>query len=966
MGVRLRRLVMAGCLLGLAGPALAFVPKQGARITSTSVTAIGATKPLREVRSVDWMAKPSPAWSRLAATGHWQAAWDAATGVPVRIWGSGLAAPGSVGNAAIAEQVARQALADHLALLAPGATLADFVLVSNTYDGNIRSVGFAQMSGGMRVLGGQVSFEFKNDRLFVMGSEALPNVVIDDGGQERLARSRIADQADQLKAAVGLAAGTVSAPGDEAILPLIADAGILGYRIVRPMTVDAGADGKYEGYVDVHTGEIVAVRSLDLYAAGSVLFHGVDRYPGRGYVNYPAPRAHVTIAGAPQTTTDAGGVTWSPDGTVALGVAPDGDLVTVVNKAAMGAIAAATLSLAPSGAAVWDASAVKEDDSQVNAYLSVSAAKAWVRAHIDPQMKTLDDQIIANVNIAQDCNAFFDGTNVNYFHASAMCENTAEIQDVVFHEYGHRVHTAEIIDGVGSFDGGMSEGAADFFAASITGDSGMGRGFFYNDTPLRELDPTDKEWMWPTDIGEIHHTGLIFGGTWWDLRKALIAQYGETDGVALTEKLWVGVLRRSVDIPSSLIEALAADDDDGDLSNGTPHECLIRDAYGLHGLRTVSGQVEAPGALATNALALGVIVDITGLSTRCGGDTVTGARLDWKPASGSVPDESGTMAEPAGDNRFFAELPLAPQNTVLYRVTVNFADGSTFTLADNRADPYYQLYQGRAVPLYCTDFETNPFMEGWKSEGTASPFQWGTPTSGATDPHQAYSGTKILAQVLDGDYKPKSESWVETPEIDVGRYTDVRLQYRRWLGVEDSHFDQAQILANGTRAWINYTENAGDNSATQHIDKEWRFHDVSLSPYFTGHTLKVRWDLKSDPGLQFGGWQLDDVCIVANPNSICGDGVVTASEQCDNGSANNDLPNLCRTDCRLPMCGDGIIDTGEQCDDGSDGSPECSKMCKQTGAGGGGCSSTGGGQGSLVLAFFVGGLVLRRRRQSGR
>lgn len=965
MGVRLRRLAVAGCLITLASPALAFVPKQGVRIESTSVTAVGATKPLRDVRRVDWMNKPSPAWSRLAASGRWQAAWDTATGVPVRIWGSGIAAAGSVAHADIAEQVARQALADNLDLLAPGATLADFVLVSNTYDGNIRSVGFVQMSGGMRVLGGQVSFEFKNDRLFVIGSEALPNVMIDNVAAPRLTRSRIADQAGALKAAVGLDAGTVSAPGDEVILPLIADAGIIGYRVVRPMTVDAGAGGKYEGYVDAHTGEVIAVRSLNLYAAGTVLFHGVDRYPGRGYVNYPAPRAHVMLGAVPATTTEAGAVSWSPDGTISLGVSPDGDLVTVVNKAAMGAMAMASLALAPSASAVWDASGVKEDDSQVNTYININIAKEWVRANVDAQMMTLDDQITANVNIAQDCNAFFDGTNVNFFHASAMCENTGEIQDVVFHEYGHRVHTAEIIDGVGSFDGAMSEGAADFLAASITGDSGMGRGFFFNDKPLRELDPTDKEWMWPTDIGEIHHTGMIFGGTWWDLRKAFIAQYGMTDGLALTEKLWLGALRRSVDIPSSLVEALATDDDDGDLSNGTPHECMIRDAFGRHGLRTVAGQVEAPGTLATSALAIGVIIDVTGLSNRCGGDQVTGASIDWMPAFGTSPGVGNAMAQPAGENRFFAELPLAAQNTILYRVTVSFVDGSTFTLADNRADPYYQLYQGRTVPLYCTDFETNPFMEGWKSgtaDGSPSPFQWGTPTTGATDPHEAYSGTKILAQVLNGDYAPKSESWVETPEIDVGRYTDVRLQYRRWLGVEDSHFDQAQILANGNRAWINYTENNGDNSATQHIDKEWRFHDVALSPAFTGHKLKVRWDLKSDPGLQFGGWQLDDVCIVANPNSICGDGVKTPTEQCDNGSANGDLPDLCRTDCRTPVCGDGIVDTGEQCDDGSAGSPECTTMCQQITPPGGGCCSTGAGQGSVLLALFVGGALVRRRR----
>src|SRR6185295_9560938 len=194
--------------------------------------------------------------------------------------------------------------------------------------------------------------------------------------------------------------------------------------------------------------------------------------------------------------------------------------------------------------------------------------------------------------------AFFDGKSVNFFHASMRCQNTGLIQDVVYHEYGHAVHTAEIIAGVGGFDGAMSEGAADFFAAQITGDPGMGRGFFYSDMPLRDLDPPNNENRWPQDIGEIHKTGIIFGGTFWDLRKALIASLGQTQAIPLTEKLYLGALRRSVNIPSSLVEVLATDDDDGDLSNGTPHECAIRDAYGRHGLRTVSGAISAPDRIA--------------------------------------------------------------------------------------------------------------------------------------------------------------------------------------------------------------------------------------------------------------------------------------------------------------------------------------------------------------------------------
>jgi cysteine-rich repeat protein len=50
---------------------------------------------------------------------------------------------------------------------------------------------------------------------------------------------------------------------------------------------------------------------------------------------------------------------------------------------------------------------------------------------------------------------------------------------------------------------------------------------------------------------------------------------------------------------------------------------------------------------------------------------------------------------------------------------------------------------------------------------------------------------------------------------------------------------------------------------------------------------------------------------------ICGNGIVEAGEQCDEGAANSDsAPDACRTSCRLAYCGDFAIDTGEACDDG--------------------------------------------------
>jgi hypothetical protein len=982
-----RSALVAGSLVLLTTAVHAVNPRapQSRRVAADELTAMPAAgvKPLRTQPMLRDAPAPTPAWSRFqaAAGGTWRAAWDAATGVPSRLWGPGLPAPGAMASAATAEQHARRVLADHLALLAPGAAITDFVLVANHTDGDIRSVGFEQRAGGLRVVGGQVSFRFKRDRLFLIGSEALPDVRVAPprarlGGPQLAARA-----ADNLRRELDLAAAPVApAPAlagggdEEVVLPLVGDRAVYGYRIATRMMIDGGADGRYLAYVDPATGAVLAVRQQNFYAAGTLLYRGVDRYPSRGRVNRIARRAYVKVGAAAQTTSSNGVVTWSPDGaqTVTTGVA--GDLVTIVNKASSGALSSAQLTLASGGQIVWDASAAPEDDSQVVTFLAVNTVKEYVRNNIDAAMPKLDEPITANVNIAQNCNAFFDGKAINFFRASTMCQNTGLIDDVVFHEFGHALHVAEVIEGVGAFDGAMSEGAADFLAASITNDPGMGRGFFLSreDEPLRQLDPATGEHSWPRDISEIHQTGRIFGGTFWDLRKALIASLGAGPGTALTNQLYLGALRRAVSIPTALHEALATDDDDGDLTNGTPHECAIRDAFGRHGLRTATGTLVAPGAVADSVTDTAIRIELTGLSTRCAGDQIDAVKLAWKPGAGASPAPGELAMELLGPGQYRAQLPLAQGGSIFYRANVQFKDGSVLTLPDNLGLPFYQIYQGKTVPLYCTSFETDPFAEGWTT-GTddpsgMSPWQWGTlPGTGSTDPTAAYSGSRVLGMNLGGDYGAKQSSYVTLPDIDVGQWSDVRLQFRRWLAVEDSYYDKARITVDGKEAWINYSQDMGDSSSIHHIDREWAFQDLPVSGYAYGHTLRIGFELTSDEGLHLGGWQVDDLCVVANVSSTCGDNVKSPTEECDEGEGNSDAPDArCRTSCRAAACGDAIVDKTEECDEGA-ATEACSADCMRLGpADDGGCCSTGRSPaGPLTLSSLVGLALLRpwRRRR---
>jgi cysteine-rich repeat protein len=858
-----------------------------------------------------------------AAHGAWQVLWDADAVVPLRLWGEGIAAPGALADPAVAEARARAVLAEQLALLAPGARLDDFEVLQNVVRADVRSVVFGQRWQDLEVVDARIRFTFKHDRLVLLGSTASPHIAATLPGAP-IARSGAGLRARRWIEEIYGEAPQVIGAGTPVVLP-IRRAGGLEHRVVVPVEVDLAAPrAEWTVYVDAGSGEPVARRQGLLFAEGTVRYRVPARHPGGGYQELPAAFTRHTVAGVAVTSNAAGVVAWA--GTAATTVLPGltGPYARVFNAA--GDLATAELTLQPDGAVTWDLAAIEHGDAQLTAFIHANLAKQYALTRLDPGLAWLSRQIPVYVNENGTCNAYSRLDDIHFFVAGSGCANTARLADVVYHEFGHSLHGQSYGFRI---DGSLSEGLSDYYAATITDDPAMGLGFFSGNSnvPLRHIDPEGIEYRYPEDFdeGRVHDSGLIIAGALWDLRKALVARYGQAAGVARADAIFYGVLSRADNIPSSYAEALVADDDDGNLGNGTPNQCAIDRAFGKHGLGPAGQALGAsPPAIDGRVIRLDQPA-ASGVAT-CPAPRITAATATWRLRRER--EVGGTLDFTAAGDSLTVSLPEQPDGTAVeLQVRMTLDDGSVMTFPANRADPWYDLYFGPVTPLYCTDFSRDPREEGWQLSG----FDWGIsqPPAGSDDPPAAFAGDHVIGNNLRGNYRPSQIATATSPVFDVTDRERVRLQYRRWLNVEDGLYDSAQIVVDGATVWSNLRSSTG---STHHRDSEWRFHDVDVTPLAGDGMLQVTFRLSSDEGLELGGWTIDSLCLVAE-GAACGNGIVDLDETCDDGNTTD---------------GDG-----------------CSSSCTLEIEEGGCCSTTrrGGPGGAILLGLITGAALLVRRRR---
>jgi hypothetical protein len=396
-----------------------------------------------------------------------------------------------------------------------------------------------------------------------------------------------------------------------------------------------GDHGTWRARVDATSGGMLEFRDINDYATAQVT-GGVKTSLSEAKI-LPMPFADVSSA----VYTNSAGLYYYTSGNVASAL--NGQYVRIIDTCgvismtsdASGNFAFGTSSGTDDCDTPGSGGAGNTRSSRTQFYY-LNRAKEIARGWISNPWLT--SQVTANVNLADTdgdgiCNAFWDGVTLNLYKKSGSCSNSGEIQAVGLHEFGHGLDGN---DGSGpSLDKGTGETYGDWMAALTTHDSCIGAGYLSSNcdgfgdactscTGVRDIDYAKHSSGAPHTVGNFTQVRCPDGGGYngpclqeghcesyvssealWDLAVRDLPNPGTDSAWAIMDRLWY--LSRSTATAAftcfrttptwtsdgcgtgSLWKTLrAVDDDDGNLSNGTPHSAALYAAFSRHGIACAS------------------------------------------------------------------------------------------------------------------------------------------------------------------------------------------------------------------------------------------------------------------------------------------------------------------------------------------------------------------------------------------
>jgi Zn-dependent metalloprotease len=382
----------------------------------------------------------------------------------------------------------------------------------------------------------------------------------------------------------------IQSDGQIFVLPVMSK-GKVNYKLVYKFDESyKNPVGGYVTYIDANAGEIIWKQSTILNAKTKIIVEGeikVNNPTETPSVN-PLGQINMLIGGESYLADENGevDVNLTTDKVITAKLSGPYCYVDIADQAMQDNNFIDTISPVEDFTMSWD-----DDNShryERNVFYYTNSVHDYVKS-IDPDFVGMDYPMTVYLEFeASSPNAYWDGENITFISLSTPDTRMADGPAVLYHEYGHGINQ-KLYESQGVAEGminaSCNEGMADVNSSMILDIPEMGLGVFVND-PTEIIRTLDNKLIFPDSVdGESHHDGQILGGAYWDLRKltsletagkiAHFAKYGVPDdanvGIAFSE--W-------------FLETLIADDDDGDISNKTPHFDQIVEAFNNHQIGT--------------------------------------------------------------------------------------------------------------------------------------------------------------------------------------------------------------------------------------------------------------------------------------------------------------------------------------------------------------------------------------------
>ena len=802
--------------------------------------------------------RDTKAWADFRALhGDWWVEFKEETGTPHRAFGKPIAVAGATPEAK-ALNFFSSYCKDFIS------STQDLVAVKSVSSDKYDYVSFIQQHNGLDVLWSEATVRInQNGEVMMFGLDMYDNITVST-------TPAISAAAIEAYAAAGF---TIPVEDVEVmpalkILPIPGSAG-LEFKLVYEVQVHTmGYDnipGNYYSLVDANTGFVYYRRNM-VHACGEYLMTAnmqidaeITDNPLVATVNRGLPYLRVEIDGDFYYTDENGYlslnfITTPTPATIDL----RGLYARVSQGTGATNIESIDITVFPGDNLIQFDDESGSVPSEVSTYYWQNVVHDKMKDYF-PTFTDLDiDQLIRVERNDGSCNAFYDGSSTNFYQAGGGCPSTGLFNDVVMHEYGHGINYdlyAGLGDPGGMGNGAMHEGYSDIWGIVVTNNPILGQGFLTGaGTYVRRYDMDPK--VYPEDlVGQVHADGEIIAGAWWDVN----VEFGG-DLVSMTD-IWMETHNATVDGPDGsegeiyrdvLLEALIADDDNGDLTDGTPNDDVITAGFCIHGITLVGNvgleHTEFAEPVAVDEPVL-IEVELDVDYPEFIGDAV----MLWRTGGGAYTETP--MVEIAGTD-YEVEIPAQPQGTIIeYYFKVGDTNGCGSVTLPFKADldvepnlPYFALVGFEMIEFEDFDnefgsWEVDPFGT---DDATTGIWDVNTPISSVDangyeiqtgEDHTEGPGNLCAftgnAGAFDGPGTNDVDGGMTTirsPYFDLTDYTDpVFTYYRRYSNASPTSANPANdvwevfITDNGTD-WVRVER-------THTEDNSWRRNTVRVTDY---------------------------------------------------------------------------------------------------------------------------------------